>query len=233
LARPRAARADVYADPEWRARVKPALAERWSQAWPKTTIDETVAHASLLHGPSLTEIAASRGQDPEDALIDLALEDGLQTRFRIVLANDGDDELATLLRDDRVVLGLSDAGAHASQICDACFSTHLLGHWVREQQALSLEQAVHRLTGHAAHVFRLGDRGELRPGAHADLVAFDADTVGATALERVHDLPAGADRLVAYSRGIEHVWVNGMAIRRDGADVPASRPGVLIRGGTA
>jgi N-acyl-D-aspartate/D-glutamate deacylase len=168
-----------------------------------------------------------------DAMIDLALEEDLKTRFAIVLANDGKDEIAELLNDNRAVIGLSDAGAHASQICDACFSTHLLGHWVRELGAVSLEQAVHRLTAHAAHVFRIPDRGVLRPGAFADLCAFDPDTVGVAGVERVFDLPAGADRLLARSSGIEHVWVNGGAIRVDGKDVDGARPGRLIRGGTA
>jgi N-acyl-D-aspartate/D-glutamate deacylase len=231
LAAPRASRADIYADPSWRERVRPELNRVWGHAWTKTTIDETDRHVALHDGPSLAKIAADRGQDPADAIIDLALEEDLRTRFKIVLANDGEDELAGLLRDERAVLGLSDAGAHASQICDACFSTHLLGHWVRQKEALPLEQAVHRLTGHAAKVFRLADRGVLRRGAAADVVAFDPDTIGVERMERVWDLPAGADRLLAYSRGVEHVWVNGHAIRRDGRDVDGARPGALIRGG--
>jgi N-acyl-D-aspartate/D-glutamate deacylase len=166
-------------------------------------------------------------------MFDLALEEDLRTRFRIVLVNDGDDEIGALLRDDRAVLGLSDAGAHASQICDACFSTHLLGVWVREKRALSLEQAVRRLTAHAANVFRIADRGVLRAGAYADLCAFDPDTVGVAGIDRVFDLPSGADRLLARSTGIEHVWVNGEPIRLDGKDVDGARPGRLIRGGTA
>jgi N-acyl-D-aspartate/D-glutamate deacylase len=231
LAAPRAARADIYADPAWRDRVRDGLDRVWGHAWVKTTIDETERHAGLLRGPSLAEIAAARGQHPMDAMIDLALEEDLATRFAIVLANDGEDEIAELLNDNRAVIGLSDAGAHASQICDACFSTHLLGHWVRELGAISLEQAVHRLTAHAAHVFRIPDRGVLRAGAFADLVAFDADTVGVGSIDRVFDLPGGADRLLARSIGIEHVWVNGTPIRQDGKDVDGARPGRLIRGG--
>jgi N-acyl-D-aspartate/D-glutamate deacylase len=150
-----------------------------------------------------------------------------------VLVNDDEVELADLLRDKRAVLGLSDAGAHASQLCDACFSTHLLQHWVRDEGAITLEQAVWRLTGHAAHVFRIADRGRITPGAWADLVAFDAATVAPGDLERVHDLPSGADRLIARSTGIEHVWVNGVATRLDGKDIDGAHPGVLIRGGTA
>jgi N-acyl-D-amino-acid deacylase len=233
LAAPREARADIYADLAWRDRVRPELDKVWGHTWAKDWVDETERHKELLHGPSIAEIAAARGQHPMDAMIDLALEEDLKTRYAIVLANDGKDEIADLLNDNRAVIGLSDAGAHASQICDACFSTHLLGHWVRELGAVSLEQAVHRLTAHAAHVFRIPDRGTLRPGAFADLCAFDADTVGVAGMERVFDLPAGADRLLARSSGIEHVWVNGSAIRLDGKDVDNARPGRLIRGGAA
>src|SRR5207237_2643698 len=147
-----------------------------------------------LRGCVLTELAAERGVDPFDVLLDLSLEEDLQTRFRIVLANDDDEELSGLLNDGRTVLGLSDAGAHASQLCDACFSTHLLGHWVRDRKVLSLEQAVWRLTAQPAQVFRIPDRGTIAPGAVADLVAFDPDRIGVDGdLERVWDLPGGAD----------------------------------------
>jgi N-acyl-D-aspartate/D-glutamate deacylase len=183
----------------------------------------------LVDGPTLAELAAQRGVEPLDLMIDLALEDDLATRYRIVLANDDDVELATLLQDERTVLGLSDAGAHASQLCDANFSTHLLGVWARERGVLTLEQAVWRLSGQAAEVFRLEGRGRIVEGGAADLVVFDPDTVGSEPLERVWDLPAGADRLIARSRGIEHVWVNGTAIRRAGEDLDA-RPGALLRG---
>ncbi len=78
-------------------------------------------------GVPLDRLAAERGTTPFDLLLDLALADDMATRFRIVLDNDGDDEIGDLLADTRTLLGLSDAGAHASQLCDACYSTHLLG----------------------------------------------------------------------------------------------------------
>ena len=118
-------------------------------------------------------------------MLDLALSDGMATRYRIVLDNDGDDEIADLLADPRTLLGLSDAGAHASQLCDACYSTHLLGHWVRERQALTLEEAVWRLTGHPHRAFRIPERGLVHEGFYADLVAFDPERVGCTPVERV------------------------------------------------
>jgi N-acyl-D-aspartate/D-glutamate deacylase len=95
---------------------------------------------------------------------------------------------------------------------------------------LTLEKAIWRLSGHPASVFGLRGRGRIQPGFVADLVAFDPTTVGVGQMERMHDLPAHADRLIARSRGIAHLWVNGERVVVDGDDVP-TRPGVLIRDG--
>jgi N-acyl-D-amino-acid deacylase len=233
LALPHDRRADLYADPAWRERAKPDADRGYGQRWAQTTIQETGVHTALRNGPTIAALAAERGVDPLDLLVDLSLAEGLATRFRIVLANDDDEQLAQLLQDPRTVLGLSDAGAHASQLCDACFSTHLLEVWTRQRGVLSLEQAVWRLTGQPSGLFGLAGRGVLSPGAHADLVAFDPDTVGAGEVERVWDLPGGADRLIARSTGIEAMWVNGRATRLDGKDLDGARSGVLIRGGAA
>jgi N-acyl-D-aspartate/D-glutamate deacylase len=234
LAQPRAARADLYADPAWRERARTEMSALWGPRWAKVSVQETNLHRELTgkNAPSMAELAARRGVDPLDAMVDLALEEDLATRFRVVLANDDEESIGQLLQDDRTLLGLSDAGAHASQLCDACFSTHLLEHWVRDTGTITLEQAVWRLTGQPAQAFRIPERGRIAEGYYADLVAFDADTVGVDGeLERVWDFPAGADRLIARSVGIEHMWVNGSPVRRDGKDVDGARPGVLIRGG--
>ncbi len=222
-------RAAVYRDPQWRERARaemPVDAPRWR----KITVEETVAHPELVGGPSLAELAADRGVHPLDLLCDLALEDDLRTRFRVVQTNDDDADLRALLAEPSTLITISDAGAHASQICDAVFATHLLGHWVREEGVLTLEHAVWRLTGHPASVYRLPRRGRIAPGFAADLVAFDPDTVGPGPQERVWDLPAGADRLLAPSLGIEAMWVNGTQVRAEGRDRPGVRPGQVLRG---
>jgi N-acyl-D-aspartate/D-glutamate deacylase len=228
LAQPRDQRAAMYADPGWRDRARDATVEAWSHRWPKTSVEETNVHGEVV-GVPLDRLAADWGTNPFDLLLDLALADGVATRFRIVLDNDGDAEIGDLLADKRTLLGLSDAGAHATQLCDACYSTHLLGHWVRERKALSLEDAVWRLTGHPHQAFRIAQRGLVQEGFHADLVAFDPDRVGCEAVERVHDQPGGTDRLVVRSTGIEHTWVNGVATRIAGEDVPGATPGQLLR----
>ena len=121
--------------------------------------------------------------------------------------------VAELLTHPSTMLGLSDAGAHASQLCDACAPTDLLGRWVHDKGVLALEEAVRRLTAEPAEVFGIADRGRLAPGLAADLAVFDPATVGCGPLRRIHDLPAGADRLVSDARGIRAVVVNGVVIR--------------------
>jgi N-acyl-D-aspartate/D-glutamate deacylase len=229
----------IYADPEFRRRFRDGAESglglalvRW---WERTVVSHCPTQPSLDERP-LAAIAAERSAHPLDCALDLALESKLEARFRLSIMNYDEALVGTLLRDPHVVLGLSDAGAHASQLCDACFATHLLGHWVRETGALGLPEAVRMLTARPAEVFGLDDRGRLLPGRPADVVVFDPDTVGAGPLRRVYDQPAGGDRLVADAVGIDAVIVNGVMVRRGGRDAvdpEGPLPGRLLRGGSA
>ena len=226
-----AVRRERYADPTWRAAAQDALDHGpIKPQWGKFVIDETDARPDLK-GRRVTEVAEEWGVSPLDVLCEVALADDLRTRFRGVLANDDPDAIAYLLSVDELVLGLSDAGAHGSQLCDACFSTELLGTFVREREAITLEKAVHKLTGQVASVFRLEGRGYLRAGMAADICVFDPDVVAPGPLRRVHDLPAGAERLVADSpSGIDTVVVNGTVIREGGKSAAEdARPGQVVR----
>jgi N-acyl-D-aspartate/D-glutamate deacylase len=168
-----------------------------------------------------------------DLVLDLALQTDLQTRFRVAMMNITESTVAELLTHPAVMLGLSDAGAHASQLCDAGFSTHLLGYWVREKGALPLEQAIRLLTTRSAEIFGIADRGRLAEGWAADVTIFDPDTVACGPLQRVFDLPAGADRLIAAAEGVRAVIVNGELLREDGRDLldaDGPLPGQLLRG---
>ena len=184
--------------------------------------EETVRHADAV-GVPLDELARRRGTTPFDLLCDLALDDGMATGFRIVLENDGDDEIGDLLADKRTILGLSDAGAHATQLCDACYSTHLLGHWVHERKALCRRTPC----GGSPAIPTTPPRR--RRGASCGRASTPASSPstpapwGRRALSTCTTSPA-ADRLVVRSTGVEHVWVNGVAIRHGGEDVAGAAP---------
>ncbi|NRA03121.1 MAG: amidohydrolase family protein [Myxococcales bacterium] len=227
----------IYADPEFRQKFREQSEKGGLLAtgWGRTVISESPSERSLEER-NVEEVARERGVHPVDLVLDLALATELEARFRQAVMNTDEEAVAELLAHPTTMLGLSDAGAHASQLCDACFSTHLLGHWVREKGVLTLEQAVRLLTSRSAEVFGIHDRGRLEPGLAGDVVVFDPESVGCSPLRRVKDFPAGADRLVSDAIGIEAVIVNGRLLREHGQDLcdpEGPLPGRLIRGGRA
>ena len=201
--------------------------------WRRITIrDAGTPAVAALAGQSIAQIAAARGTEPADAVLDVALEDGLETLFNFPTFNQDPEAVRPLVTDPRFLIGLSDGGAHVDQLCDAGYATYLLGKWVRRWQALTLERAVHRLTAEVADFFGIPDRGRIAPGAVADLVLFDPDTIDDAPPEYVHDLPNGAKRLVARAHGVHATVVAGEVVFRDGQPTGA-RPGTVLRGGGA
>jgi N-acyl-D-aspartate/D-glutamate deacylase len=228
-------RCAAYRDAAWRERAWEELNGRGTLPpnWASLSIAESKAHPELV-GRSLPELVAERGGTELDVMLDVSLEENLETRFTSVLANNDPDAIAWLLPQDTVLLGLADSGAHVSQLCDACFATDFLGNWVRERDVMPLERAIHKLTGEPARVYGLDDRGTIAVGKAADLTVFDADTVAPGPLRRVRDFPANGERLTADAPvGMAHTLVNGVVIRADGesdTEGLAARPGRVLRG---
>jgi N-acyl-D-aspartate/D-glutamate deacylase len=151
-----------------------------------------------------------------DAFFDLALEDDLRTEFLAATMNTDADSVAEIFMHPTAVLGLSDAGAHVTMFSEAGQTSQLLGHWVRERQALSLESAVRLITGAPAEIFGIPDRGRLAPGLAADITVFDPATIACHEEEIVHDLPDGGPRYISRASGIEWSFVGGQPIIRGG-----------------
>ncbi len=233
----RPAKEALYRDPDFREEFRVGTAadsRNVNAAWWERTVVSRHAPDPSVEERSVADLARERGVHPVDLTLDLALEDGLASRFRYAFLNHQADEVRELITDPATVVTLSDAGAHADQLCDACWSTHLLGHWVREEGAMSLERAVHALTLRPAELAGLTDRGLLAVGRPADLVVFDPRTVGTSGPRRVADLPGGAERLVTDPIGVHAVVVNGVVVR----DATGDRlrpgdplPGELLRHG--
>jgi N-acyl-D-aspartate/D-glutamate deacylase len=188
-------------------------------------------HQALLDA-SIAEIAARRGRDEADTLLDLALESDLGCQYGIPIMNDDEAVVGRLLRHPAAIVALSDAGAHVDTLADQGFATSLLSHWVRERGTLALEEAVRLVTSVPAALYGIAGRGEIRSGAAADLVLFDAAAIGLERTEMVNDLPGGAERLIQRPVGIHHVFVNGEPIVESGAQTDARR-GHVLRSGRA
>ena len=184
-----------------------------------------------VEGPHRTvaAVARERGAHPAATMIDLALDRDLDLFFLQPIANEDQDAALELIRHPRAVPTFSDSGAHVSQLMDSSLQTHLLSHWVRARQALTLEEAVRLLTLVPATLWGFADRGLVREGLAADLVVFDPETIAPEMPEVVDDLPAGARRLVQRTRGIAATVVNGEVLLRDGKHTGAL-PGQLLRG---
>ena len=228
-------RREAFASHEWRNRVRVGWENKQGliPRWDSYEIMDAPSSPELV-GRRLTDIANEAGADPFDLLLELALlEPDLKLRVKAMLANDDADGVAMLLNTEGCTLGLSDAGAHVGQLCDAVLSTDLLGSWVREKKVLTLENAVHKLTQVQADLFGFTDRGVLRVGALADIVVFDAATVSPGPVRRVVDFPANGERLTAdQPTGMHHLFVNGVEVQRDGQLLqPAldSLPGRLVK----
>ena len=237
VALPHEERGRLYADRGWRARVQANLDENGllNSRWDSIRVLESPAHPELV-GRAIGAIAGTRGVSPFDAICDLAIGDGLRTRLSVTFANDEVEGVTALLQAEGCILGLSDAGAHVSQICDAIMPTDFLANWVRDREVVPLERGICKLTGEIAEVLEL-DRGTLRVGAPADVVVLDYARLSPGPIRRVRDMPAQGERLVADAPvGIDHVLVNGVPIRANGVPVQGDLerlPGTILTNGPA
>ena len=219
----------VLADKRFRDAVRaelaaPAVFRLFNAEWDKVHVVEvTEPRHRALEQRSIAAIAAERGNDPLDVMLDLALAEDLRTTFVAQLLNSDEEAVGRILNHPHSIVSLSDAGAHLTFFTDAGFGLHLLGHWVRERGAMSLQEAVRRLTSQSAMLFGMRGRGLLRDGYAADLLLFDPATVGRAGKRRVHDLPGGAPRLTTDAIGVHGVWVNG-ALVADGGGLLADAP---------
>jgi N-acyl-D-aspartate/D-glutamate deacylase len=177
----------------------------------------------------VAEVAAERQTTPPEAMIDLSIASGFDQLFAQPFANQDLDVVLAMIRHPRTVIGVSDSGAHVSQIIDSSIPTYLLAHWVRETQALRWEEAVRMLTFDTASAWGLRDRGLLQEGLAGDVVVFDPERIGPGLPHPASDLPGGAKRLTQKATGILATVVNGRVFMRDGEPTGALA-GQLLRG---
>ncbi len=227
----------IFLDPGFRADFRSTVGRtplfRGDIASLRVKAVRTPAYARFIGRP-ITEVAAALGCDVIDAFFDLALAEDLKTEFTAAVMNTDATSVAEIFTHPRSLLGLSDAGAHLTLFCEAGQTSRFLGHWVRERKALSLEEAVRRITSMPADLFGIPDRGRLAPGLAADIVVFDPATITDHEPELVHDLPDGGPRLVQRASGIRWSFVNGTPVIQEDrllASPDGPSPGRVLRPG--
>ncbi|MBM4254434.1 MAG: amidohydrolase family protein [Deltaproteobacteria bacterium] len=186
-----------------------------------------------LVGKSVGQIAKERGKEAIDTFLDLAIEDDLNLLYTYELFNANEERIPELIKDPRVMVGLSDGGAHVDMLCDAGYCTYMLGTWVRDRQVMTLEHAVKRLTSEPAAFYGITQRGAIKKGLAADFAIFDLNTVGSKKRgDMVNDLPGGGKRLIMPAQGVQHTVVNGTVLYENAKHTGAF-PGQVLRSGQA
>ena len=221
----------VYADTKFREAFREDLKRPVSFGnWARVTLHEAKSQEGKKYeGLTVAEIARVEGKDGVDCFLDLTLSDDLDLEFTMATFNNRPERMAEILDDDSVLIGLGDGGAHVDMLCDSGYPTYLLGTWVREKEALSLEEGVRRLTSDPADFFGISDRGRLREGLAADITIFDPATIGSSNRgEKRNDLPNGAKRMVMPSKGIEYSIINGEIVYQDG-ELTGAQPGNILK----
>ena len=207
---------------------KPAHFRLFNGEWQRVHVIQSAR--AELEQRAVAELAAAARKDPLDFMLDLALDENLDTVFSALLLNADEAAVGRMLRHPSSLVSLSDAGAHLTFFNDAGFGLHLLGHWVRARGVLTLADAVWRLCGQPAELFGIKERGALKAGYHADLLLFDPATVDRSPKRRVFDLPGGNPRLTTSAVGVHGVWVNGVRVANRLGAVPVDQlPGKLLR----
>jgi len=231
-------------DPDVRARLREAIDKAAARGlgamgkWDLVEIAETrTPETAAYAGQTVAAVAAARGEDPVDVLLDVVVPDRLPLTLvlptlvpSLGATDDGWRARVGIWQDERVMLGGSDAGAHVDLMCHANYPTVVLSEVVRNRGLLTLEQAVRLMTDVPARHYGLRGRGQIKVGGAADLVVLDPDAVASRPAAVRDDLPGGGERLYAEAVGIQTVYVGGRPIVA-GGELTGNTPGTVLRSG--
>ena len=223
-------RAELRAAAMQRQRRRPGVPGRFIK-WQSIIVSKAALDKNrALEGRTLTDLAEAMGKHVADAMLDLAVEEKLETEFLLQSRSREEDvELAEYVKTGHAIPSQTDAGAHLNtNFCTAGESSYVLGEWVRERQLLTLEDAVRRFTFQPASIMGLSDRGLVREGMVADLMVFDPARIGVKEDEITRDGPNGSPRRVQRAEGVEHVIVGGEPVFEHGQHTGAF-PGRVLR----
>ena len=228
----------LLADADWRARAR----ESWdTQAWDHSPL-KNPRELFLLDsengtgpiGGTLKDYADTIGKHRSDAMADWILANGVMSTVHMAPFPKDEALTIALMNDPKTVGNISDAGAHLQMLCGGGENALLLTQYVRDEQSLSLEQAIHVMTGKLAEHFFLADRGEIKVGKRADIAVFNMDEIQRQQMEKAWDMPDGQGgttwRFTRAAMPTRLTLVNGVPTFENGAYTGA-KPGVFLSPG--
>ncbi len=242
LAKPFEERMALLTNPDKRAELREAALQRQRRRpgvpgrfikWKSIIVSKAALEKNrALEGRTLTDLAEAQGKHVADMMLDLAVEERLETEFLMQSRSHEEDvEMAEYVKTGHAIPSQTDAGAHLNtNYCTAGESSYVLGEWVRERCLLTLEDAVRRFTFQPARIMGLNDRGLVREGLVADLMVFDLGRIGVKEDEITRDGPNGSPRRVQGAEGVHHVVVGGEPVFDHGKHTGAL-PGRVLRSG--
>jgi N-acyl-D-amino-acid deacylase len=165
---------------------------------------------------SIAGIAQATGVSPVEAYINAMVESDGKSIVNWPVMNQDHEAIKEQVLSPVTIMGLADAGAHATQIMDASQPTYFLAHWARDEQVISLEDGVKAVSSDTAQFIGYTDRGTLTAGSYADINVIDLNGLALPLPEIVHDFPGDAPRFVQRANGIDHSFVNGTHFMENG-----------------
>jgi N-acyl-D-aspartate/D-glutamate deacylase len=223
-------RAELRVAADQRQRRRPGVPGRFIK-WKAMVISKAALEKNRAYeGRPLIDLAAQLGKHVADVMLDIAVEENLETEFLLVSRSPEEEAaMADYVKTGHAIPSQTDAGAHLNtNFCTAGESTYVLGEWVRDRQLLTLEDAVRRFTFQPARIMGLHDRGLVRTGMAADLMVFDLASMGVKEDEITRDGPNGSPRRVQGAIGVDYVVVGGRLVLDHGTHTGAF-PGRVLR----
>jgi len=201
--------------------------------WSTFSVVEVVHERNKKYeGMTIEEIANMLDKHPVDALLDLALDEDLQTEFtnQSGAGDPGEEGLAKFITNPYFHISLSDGGAHTRYFTVSTWPIWFLSHWVRDKELMSVEEAHVKMSAYPAWFADFKDRGTLRVGAWADVIVYDMDKLGYMYDKSIYanDFPGGERRVIQKPVGLRYTLVNG-TVTFEGNDCSGALPGKLLR----
>jgi N-acyl-D-aspartate/D-glutamate deacylase len=240
MAKPFDEKMALLTNPEKRAEMREAAMQRQRRRpgvpgrfikWKAIIVNKAALEKNRrFEGQSVLDLAEQAGKHVADFVLDLAVEEALETEFLLQSRSPEEEAaIADYVKTGHAIPSQTDAGAHLNtNFCTAGESTYVLGEWVRDRRLLTLEDAVRRFTFQPASIMGLHDRGLVRPGMVADLMVFDLASMGVKEDEITRDGPNGSPRRVQGATGVDYVVVGGQLVLDHGTHTGAL-PGRVIR----